>query len=186
MHKLIIIAGPSGAGKTTISDYLQRTYGIARVITHTTRPPRPGEKEGISYYFETPASFRRLHFIEHVRYGSYQYGSSREALQKAWTKSPIVSLIVETAGARSYLRQLPGETIFLFVTVSDLKVLAQRLRKRGDQAAEIKKRLMSPEFKRDLVLSPGLAKQAITIVNDDWGQTKYQLDALMKRLKQKL
>lgn len=63
MKKIILIAGPSGAGKTTISDYLNEKYGIPRVLTHTTRPMRPGEKQNVSYHFETDESFKTLHFL---------------------------------------------------------------------------------------------------------------------------
>lgn len=186
MHKIIIIAGPSGAGKTTVSNYLTKQYKIPRVITHTTRPMRPGEIAGQSYYFESDASFKKLHFFEHVRYGFYQYGSSKESLDKAWSRSKLVSLIVETDGARSYLKQLPEQTVFLYLTVSDLNILALRLRQRGDDPAEIVKRLASPEFKRDLHLPSDLAGKAITIINDDWEHTKQQLDRLITHLQRDL
>jgi guanylate kinase len=186
LHKIIIIAGPSGAGKTTVSHYLTKQYKIPRVITHTTRPMRTGEIAGQSYYFESEASFKKLHFFEHVRYGSYQYGSSRESLENAWSKNELVSLIVETDGARSYLRQLPEQTIFLYLTVSNLRILAARLEQRGDDPAEITKRLASPEFKRDLQLPKDLESKAITIVTDDWKRTKQELDHLIRRLQRDL
>lgn len=92
LKKIILIAGPSGAGKTTISDYLYEKYDIPRVLTHTTRPMRVGEKQNVSYHFETDDSFKQLHFFEHVKYGSYQYGSSREALNLAWkTRSGVIN-----------------------------------------------------------------------------------------------
>ena len=99
--KIILIAGPSGAGKTTISEYLTDRYQIPRVITHTTRPKRPGES-GSAYYFEDDDSFAQLHFFEHVKYGDYQYGSSKEGLERAWAKNDLVSLIVDIKGV------LPG------------------------------------------------------------------------------
>ena len=83
LQRIIIIAGPSGVGKTTISKYLTEKYNIPRVVTHTTRPIRKGEIPGKSYYFENDESFKKLHFFEHVKYGEYQYGSSKEALEKA-------------------------------------------------------------------------------------------------------
>jgi guanylate kinase len=186
LHKIIIIAGPSGAGKTTVSNYLTETYQIPRVITHTTRPMRTGEVAGQSYYFETDASFKKLHFFEHVRYGSYQYGSSRESLDKAWSKNKLVSLIVETAGARSYLQQLPAQTVFVYLTVSDPNILVERLQKRGDSQDEIEKRLASQEFKRDLQLPADLNSRAITIINDNWEEAKTHLDKLIKRLQAEL
>lgn len=186
MRKVIIIAGPSGAGKTTVSHYLTKQYKIPRVITHTTRPIRPNEVAGQSYYFENNASFKKLHLIEHVQYGYYQYGSSKEALEKAWSKNKLVSLIVEMEGVRSYLKQFPKQTVFLYVTVSNLNILKIRLQQRGDDPAEIAKRLASPEFERDLSLPVDLRDDAITIINDDWQLTKKRLDKLIHRLYQDL
>jgi guanylate kinase len=60
-HKLIVITGATGTGKTTVSGYLRDNYRIHRVMTHTTRPARTGEKNGVDYYFETPASFATKH-----------------------------------------------------------------------------------------------------------------------------
>lgn len=81
-HKLIVITGATGTGKTTVSAYLRDNYRIHRVMTHTTRPARKGEKNGVDYYFETPASFATKHFIEKVTYAGYEYGSSHESLEK--------------------------------------------------------------------------------------------------------
>ena len=137
--KIILIAGPSGAGKTTISEYLTDRYQIPRVITHTTRPKRPGESR-TAYYFEDDDSFAQLHFFEHVKYGDYQYGSSKEGLERAWAKNDLVSLIVDIKGARSYLEALGDQVYFLYVTCS-LDTLAQRMADRGDASDQIKKRL---------------------------------------------
>lgn len=182
MKKLIIIAGPSGVGKTTISRYLTQKYNIPRVITHTTRPLRSGEQDGVDYYFESADSFRQLHFFEHVKYGSYQYGSSRESLQKSFEKSDIVSLIVETAGVRTYLQELPAEAVFVYLTVSEPAELAQRLEERGDTKSQIEKRLHSPEFKRDLALDDDLLQRAHIIKNDSLDAAKAAVDQLIESL----
>ena len=68
MKKLIILCGASGTGKTTIQNYLLKQYGIPRVLTHTTRAKRKGEKDGVDYYFETPVSFAPKHYFESVTY----------------------------------------------------------------------------------------------------------------------
>lgn len=182
LQRIIIIAGPSGVGKTTISKYLTEKYNIPRVVTHTTRPIRKGEIPGKSYYFENDDSFKKLHFFEHVKYGEYQYGSSKEALEKAWEKNDLVSLIVETDGVKSYLEKLGKQVYFIYLTVSDFSVLKKRLLARGDQASEIDKRLNSYEFKRDLHLSDELAKEAHVLNNDNWEETAKKIDEIIAKL----
>lgn len=181
MKKIILIAGPSGAGKTTISQYLQNNYGIPRVITHTTRPMRAGEVDRQSYYFETDESFSKLHFFEHVKYGAYQYGSSKEALDTAWQKSDLVSLIVDIQGIKSYVTELGNKAYFLYVTTSSKDELKERLIRRGDSIESVKERLSGSELNE---LPADLEPYADKLFNDSWQKTTEKLDALVARLKQ--
>lgn len=182
MKKIILIAGPSGAGKTTISNYLQKEYHIPRVITHTTRPKRAGEVANESYYFEDDASFAKLHFFEHIRYGSYQYGSSREGLDKAWQEHDLVSLIVDIQGVKSYVKKLDGQVYFLYVTTSSRDELKQRLLKRGDSPASVKKRLSGRELN---ILPADLKTKAHILLNDSWEETTQKLHDLVEKLQTK-
>lgn len=172
LRKLILIAGPSGAGKTTISAFLTEKYGIPRVLTHTTRPIREEEIPDKSYHFESEASFQKLHFFEQVKYGSYQYGSSKEALDEAWKDHEVVSLIVDIKGAASYINALRDQVYFLYVTASSKEELETRLIKRGDTLTKIKERLSGSELN---VLPPELKNVAHVLVNDDWNQTRKKL-----------
>lgn len=178
MKKIILIAGPSGAGKTSIAHYLKTHYQIPRVVTHTTRPRRPDEKDGSSYYFETPASFKKLHLFEAVKYNGYLYGSSREGLKRAWQKSDLVSLIVEIQGVESYLQKLGQQVYFLYVTAAKDE-LRQRLLKRGDSPALVQKRLTGAALN---TLPSNLQSAAHILHNDDWTKTKMALDQLVARL----
>lgn len=178
MKKIILIAGPSGAGKTSIAHYLKRRYHIPRVVTHTTRPRRPGEKEGTSYYFETPTSFKKLHLFEKVKYNGYLYGSSREGLQRAWQKNDLVSLIVEIQGVQSYLQRLGQQVYFLYVTAARDE-LRERLLKRGDSASAAQKRLSGAALN---TLPAKLQSAAHILRNDDWAKTQMALDRLVARL----
>lgn len=181
MKKIILIAGPSGAGKTTISDYLNEKYDIPRVLTHTTRPMRPGEKQNVSYHFETDETFEQLHFFEHIKYGSYQYGSSREALNLAWKKHDLVSLIVDIKGVYTYVKQLGDKVYFLYVTTSTKEELKERLLKRGDDPEKIKERLSGGELN---LLPDDLKQYAHILVNDDLSKTKSTIDSIVSRLKE--
>lgn len=176
MKKLILIAGPSGAGKTTISEYLTKKFGIPRVITHTTRPMREGEIDGESYYFETPESFSKLHFFEHIKYGKFQYGSSKEALETAWQDHDVVSLIVDIQGIKSYLTQLKDQAYFLYVTTLTIDDLKERLIRRGDSPEMVKERLSGSELN---LLPEDLKQDAHILLNDKWNDTEEKLDAMV-------
>lgn len=143
---------------------------------------RTGEVDGVSYYFEDDISFENLHFFEHVKYGDYQYGSSKEALQRAWGKNDLASLIVETDGVKSYLEALGDQVYFIYLTVKDPEILLKRLIERGDDPIEIKRRLNSSEFKRDLHLRPELKQNAHILENDNLADTKKSLDDIVKKL----
>jgi guanylate kinase len=72
-------------------------------MTHTTRPRRHNEVEGVDYAFETPQSFAANHYIEDVTYAGYQYGSSYESLYAAWDKAAFASIVLDTK-RRDHLR----------------------------------------------------------------------------------
>ncbi|KRN28181.1 Gmk, Guanylate kinase [Lactobacillus selangorensis] len=186
-HQLIIITGAAGTGKTSVSQYLRAHYGIPRVITHTTRPKRPHEQDGAAYYFETPASFKTKHYIEHVTYSNYQYGSSHEALDLAWQKSNLVSIVLDTKGAETYLQTLnPNEILLLFLTVHEPQLLRKRMLQRGDAQQMVAERLASPEYRRDLALPAPLKPYAHVIVNDDRTTARQQIDAIVVQAQKKL
>jgi len=178
-NKVFVITGPTGSGKTTVSQYLKEHYNMPQVITHTTRSPRAGEQDGVDYYFETSASFPTKHYLEHVTYSGNQYGSSREGLAAGWEKSPYISIVLDTAGAVTYARELGDQAVIIYLEVSNQQALIDRLTKRGDQQVRIERRVASKEYLRDQQLPAGLVGHAQVIVNDDWSQTQQELDALI-------
>lgn len=180
MKRLLIICGPSGVGKTTIQDYLVKNYGFERVITHTTRPRRPHELDGRDYYFETTESFFKNNYLEHVEYAHYLYGSSREGLQRAWQKCDKTVIVLDTKGAAAYFRQLTVELRCWYISVSDKKMLASRLKKRGADNAAITKRLASLEAQRDMHVPTELRNSCHLIRNDDWGKTKKTIAEMLQ------
>ncbi|KRL95028.1 guanylate kinase [Limosilactobacillus equigenerosi] len=180
MKKVFILVGPAGTGKTTAQEYLQQTFNFARVVTHTTRPPRAGEVNGIDYYFETPASFSHLDLLEHVEYDHKAYGSSMQGLERGWAKHPAAVMVLESQGAQTYRQRLGDQAVVIYLTVSKVDELVTRLTKRGDDQASIQSRITSREFQRDLTLPAALKDIAHVIVNDDWDETKQQLTALVQ------
>ncbi|UQS84344.1 guanylate kinase [Bombilactobacillus thymidiniphilus] len=181
VKKIIILTGASGTGKTTVSHYLTNKYDIPAVITHTTRQQRSGEQDGVDYYFETPASFQLNSYLEQVNYDGHFYGSSIEGIQRAWQKADLVSIVLDTKGAKTYVQHFGQQAVVLFLTLTPA-VLQRRLYARGDQRNLIQQRLRSVEFQRDLQVPAALKYVAQVLVNDDWNQLQRQLDAIIKRL----
>jgi len=179
---VLVLTGNTGTGKTTVASYLAEHYHIPQVITHTTRAPRTHEVDGVDYYFETAASFPKNHYLEHVTYANNQYGSSWEGLERAWSKHHIIAIVLDTAGAVTYARELGEQAIIIYLTVSNIDNLAMRLVDRGDDAREVKARLSSDEYVRDLAVPIGIKSVAHIIKNDDWNKTTQQVDAIIASL----
>lgn len=180
-NKVIVITGASGTGKTTISRYLEDKYRIPHVITHTTRAPRTGEKNGVDYYFETKESFDKNHFLEQVEYSGNKYGSSVEGLEQAWQKSPLVSIVVDSKGAIAYQKRYPEQTIILFMK-ADLETVTDRLKKRGDEFERLKQRIASEENRRDFEIPKELYGNYYEIINKDIKNTKDSVDEIVQKI----
>ena len=180
-RKVFVLTGNTGTGKTTVANYLNEFYEMPKVITHTTRPPREGEIDKIDYYFETEQSFEDNHYLESVAYANYRYGSSYEGLERAWEKSPLISIVLDTAGAKTYSEKLGDEAVVIFLTVTKTDELLGRLSKRGDNLEETRRRMASEEYKRDVQLPEPLQGIAHVVVNDDWLSTKEKIDNIVKQ-----
>ncbi|MGQ9470515.1 MAG: guanylate kinase [Candidatus Aminicenantales bacterium] len=135
---LLVITGPSGTGKTTlIRRLLRRCRDLAFSVSHTTRPPRPGEVEGKDYYFVSEAEFLRLlkkkTFVEWAVVHGYYYGTSKEEFKKSQKQDLVMDIDVQ--GARQ-VKKLTAENgsqaVFVFILPPNRKVLEERLLQRGD------------------------------------------------------
>ncbi|GEK29216.1 guanylate kinase [Furfurilactobacillus siliginis] len=180
--RVFVITGATGTGKTTVSDYLRDYYHMPKVITHTTRPPRKGEMNGVDYYFEDAASFEQNHYLEEVEYSGYRYGSSHEGLDAGFEKNPYITIVLDTKGAITYAQELGDEAVIVFLTVSEDEALIDRMTKRGDDTLMLQQRVDSPEYRRDLTLPKALQDVAHVIVNDDLETTKVKIDALVSEI----
>ena len=90
-NKVIVLCGAPGSGKTTVRKYLTENFAIEPVLTHTTRPKRKGEHDGIDYWFETRETFFENHYLEYVEYDGNLYGSSYESLERIFLPMPCRS-----------------------------------------------------------------------------------------------
>ena len=150
---LILISAPSGGGKTTLCHQLLAARpDMTRAVTCTTRAPRPGEKDGVDYYFFEPAEFQRRQqageFIEHATVFGWSYGILRSELMNKLRSGRDVLLNVDVQGAATIRRRAQAEPeleralVTVFLTPPSIKVLEERLKKRAaDAPEEIQKRL---------------------------------------------
>ena len=181
-NKVIVLCGAPGSGKTTVRKYLTENFAIEPVLTHTTRPKRKGEHDGIDYWFETRETFFKNHYLEYVEYDGNLYGSSYESLERAWQKAPVATIVLDTKGAETYLERIPEKTEVVYLCVTDEKVQRERMEQRGDDADKIWRRLASQEAKRDKHLPNKLVKHVHVIENDDWEETKVKIQTLLQML----
>lgn len=181
-NKVIVLCGAPGSGKTTVRKYLTENFAIEPVLTHTTRPKRKGEHDGIDYWFETRETFFENHYLKYVEYDGNLYGSSYESLERAWQKAPVATIVLDTKGAETYLERIPEKTEVVYLCVTDEKVQRERMEQRGDDADKIRRRLASQEAKRDRKLPERLVKHVHVIENDDWEETKVKIQTLLQML----
>ncbi|MGB7746091.1 MAG: guanylate kinase [Verrucomicrobiia bacterium] len=150
---LILISAPSGGGKTTLCQQLLAARpDMTRAVTCTTRAPRPGEKNGVDYYFFEPAEFQRRmqagEFIEHAEVFCRSYGLLRSELLDKLRRGRDVLLNVDVQGAATIHDraqadpELKRTLVTVFLTPPSIAVLEERLKRRASDAPEeIQKRL---------------------------------------------
>jgi guanylate kinase len=150
---LILLSAPSGGGKTTLCQQLRASHPrMVRVVTCTTRPPRPGEREGTDYYFLDAAAFHRRvqsgEFLEHATVYGHHYGVLKAEVLDKLRQGRHVLLSVDVQGAATIRAgasqdpELDRALVTVFLTPASLSVLSERLVRRGlDSAATIQKRL---------------------------------------------
>jgi guanylate kinase len=148
---LLLISAPSGGGKTTLVRQLLRARrNMVRAVTCTTRPPRPGEKNGVDYYFLKPGDFLRRvqagNFLEHATVYGNSYGLLKSELLGKLRAGKDVLLNVDVQGAASIREaaqnepELKHSLVTIFLTPTTLVEIERRLKKRGADSPEVIRR----------------------------------------------
>lgn len=137
---LFILSAPAGTGKTTLVEKLvQQNPKVIESISYTTRTPRPGEVDGVHYYFVDKPTFEAKiaqgEFLEHAEYCGNYYGTSKIWVEEQQKQGKHVILTIETKGAQS----LKGKTdaTYIFLLPPSLEILKERLSKRGTESEDV-------------------------------------------------
>ncbi len=143
---LFVVAAPSGGGKSSlISALIKMDQRVRLSVSCTTRPPRPGEQEGVHYHFVNDATFRDLvardSFLEHAQVFDHSYGTSREEVERQLAAGYDVILDIDWQGARQIRASFPS-CCTIFIIPPSLDVLRQRLSSRGQDSESVIQRRM--------------------------------------------
>lgn len=151
MPDIIVLCGPSAAGKTTLSNIISFMHPdkFQAAITHTTRAPRPGEKDGVDYYFTSKermlADIEAGLFVEHATVYGNIYGLSSSAVESVVQSGHKCILIMNIEGCTALKKIWPGRATYVFVRPPDTKSIEARLTARGDKPESIPIRLLLAE-----------------------------------------
>lgn len=165
----LILAGPSGAGKTTIRDRILALPGAPRTVfsvSTTTRTPRSAERDGVDYRFVERDAFAELvesgRMLEHAEVHGERYGTPRDNLERARARGAHLLLDIDVQGARQ-VRQAVPETVSVFIVPPSGDRILERLRRRGSETDEqLERRLASARAELAAV-----AEFDYLVVNDD-------------------
>lgn len=151
---LVVVSAPSGAGKTTLcGELLKADPRFDRAITCTTRPPRPGERNGVDYHFLDLAAFERRvaagDFLEHATVHGHAYGTLKSEVLNRLQAGRDVLLNIDVQGAASVRAgaaawpELRRSLCSVFITAPTLAELEARLRKRNQDAEDVIQRRLA-------------------------------------------
>ncbi len=138
-YMIIVINGPSGSGKTTLGEYFKE-LGLEEIISTTTRSPRPGEIDGISYHFVTEEEFLAAERIEDSFYSGNYYGVTKKEVEEKTRDGQSAFACLDINGVRKFREIFGNQVLIIYIRVSRT-LLKKRMSKRGDSLENIRKRL---------------------------------------------
>ena len=178
---LVVLTGPSGAGKDSILNTLrQRNRPYHFTVTATTRAPRSGERDGVDYYFVTRDEFERMvrdgELLEHAMVYGQEKGVPKAPIREALAEGKDVLMRTDIQGARYIKSVVPG-AISVFVTTPSVVELERRLRDRATDSEE----QLAIRLKTAIEEMAAASEFDHTLVNDDLERALEELEAILER-----
>ena len=178
---MYILSSPSGAGKTTLVKKISKNKNFSVSISHTTRLPRPNEKNGKDYFFTSKNNFKKLikkgEFLEHAKVFDNYYGSSKALVTEKLKKGKNIVFDIDWQGTRQIRnKKLKYKLLTIFVLPPSKKELLKRLIKREKRNLKTVKKRMNG-FKKDLLK---WKEYDYVVINDD---LKICYDKIMRVIK---
>ena len=177
---LFTVSAPSGAGKTSlVAAMLMRREDLLVSVSHTTRPMRPGEQDGVNYHFvgesEFLAMLEKNEFLEHARVFGNLYGTSQTWVEKQLASGIDVILEIDWQGALQIKRLMPG-SLSIFILPPSRATLEQRLTGRGQDDADTIEKRMSEAVEE----MSHYTESDYLVVNDEFEIALVELEAIVR------
>lgn len=181
MPRLTVLSGPSGVGKGTVARKVRELYPQVWVsVSCTTRFPRPGETNGVEYWFVSRDRFAELvaegKLLEHAEYGGNLYGTPREPVLDRIAAGQPPLLEIDPQGARQVRAAMPGAQL-VFLAPPSWEELERRLIGRGTESPEV----IAARLEQARAELAAVDEFDVTIVNDDVGRAAKELVTLIER-----
>lgn len=180
---LIVLSGPSGSGKDSICERLKEYNDRFWVsISCTTRKPRKGEEDGISYFFISEEEFKKRidndDLLEYASYNGHYYGTPKSKINDCLNNGIDVILVIEVQGALKIKHKIP-EAIFIFIMPPTMRDLVVRLKKRGTETND----KILERFKKAYQEINELSKYNYVVVNDDLDRATKKVNSIIEAQK---